>query len=100
MAEDDGPLFLSHGDVLGVVVPVIAEDVELSLKFMGDGEYEGIVGGRCEVVGTEEGSGFGLEEMVCVCVCVCVWCGKEYKEWRRAEVKRNYREYTEQSKRR
>ncbi len=40
MAEDDGPLFLSHGDVLGVVVPVIAEVVELSLKFMGDGEYE------------------------------------------------------------
>ena len=34
--EDDGPLFLSHGDVLGVVVPVIAENVELSLKFMGD----------------------------------------------------------------
>ncbi len=46
MAEDDGPLFLSHGDVLGVVVPVIAEVVELSLKFVGDGEEEGVVGGR------------------------------------------------------
>ena len=38
VAEDDGPLFLPHGDVLGVVVPVIAENVELALKFMGDGE--------------------------------------------------------------
>ncbi len=46
VAEDDGPLFLSHGDVLGVVVPVIAEDVELSLEFVGDGEDEGVVGGR------------------------------------------------------
>ena len=26
MAEDDGPLFLSHGEVQGVVVPVIAEN--------------------------------------------------------------------------
>ena len=64
MAEDDGPLFLSHGDVLGVVVPVIAENVELSLKFMGDGEYEGIVGGGCEVLGAEEGFSFGAEEVV------------------------------------
>ena len=62
--EDDGPLFLSHGDVLGVVVPVIAENVELSLKFMGDGEYEGIVGGGCEVLGAEEGFSFGAEEVV------------------------------------
>ena len=46
LAEDDGPLLLSHGDVLGVVVPVIAEVVELSLKFVGDGEEEGVVGGR------------------------------------------------------
>ena len=38
MAEDDGPLCLSHGDMLGVVVPVIAELVELLLEFMGDGE--------------------------------------------------------------
>jgi len=44
--KDDGPLFLSHGDVLGVVVPVIAEGVELSLEFVGDGEDEGVVGGR------------------------------------------------------
>ncbi len=43
VAEDDGPLFLSHGDVLGVVVPVIAKDVELSLEFVGDGEDEGVV---------------------------------------------------------
>ena len=35
VSEDDGPLFLSHGRVLGVVVPVIAE---LSLEFVGDGE--------------------------------------------------------------
>ena len=38
VSEDDGPLFLSHGDVLGVVVPVKAENVELSLEFVGDGE--------------------------------------------------------------
>ena len=42
--EDDGPLFLSHGDVLGVVVPVITECVELALKFMGDGRDEWVVG--------------------------------------------------------
>ena len=64
MSEDDGPLLLSHGDVLCVVVPVITEGVELALKFMGDGEYEGIVGGRCEVLGAEEGAGFGTEEVV------------------------------------
>ena len=46
VSEDDGPLLLSHGDVLGVVVPVIAEGVELSLKFVGDGEEESVVGGR------------------------------------------------------
>ena len=44
--EDDGPLLLSHGDVLGVVVPVIAKYVELSLEFVGDGEDEGVFGGR------------------------------------------------------
>ena len=38
MAEDDGPLLLPHGWMLGVVVPVIAELVELSLEFVGDGE--------------------------------------------------------------
>ncbi len=42
--EDDAPPFLSHGNVLGVVVPVIAEGVELSLKFVGDGRDEGIIG--------------------------------------------------------
>ena len=44
MSEDDGPLLLSHGDVLCVVVPVITEGVELALKFMGDGRDDGIVG--------------------------------------------------------
>ena len=62
MSEDDGPLLLSHSDVLGVVVPVIAEGIELSLEFEGDGEYDGIVGGLVMVPGTEEGAGFGLEE--------------------------------------
>ena len=38
VSEDDGPLFLSHGWMLGVVVPVIAENVELCLEFVGDGE--------------------------------------------------------------
>ncbi len=64
MAEDDGPLFLSHGDVLGVVVPVIAEGVELSLKFMGDGRDDGIVGVWEEVRWTEECEGFGAEEVM------------------------------------
>ena len=31
VSEDDGPLLLSHGDVLGVVVPIIAEGFELAL---------------------------------------------------------------------
>ena len=62
MSEDDGPLLLSHSDVLGVVVPVIAEDIDLSLKFAGDGEDEGIVGGRVNVLGAEEGEGFVAEE--------------------------------------
>ena len=64
MAEDDGPQFLSHGEVLGVVVPVIAERVELSLKFMGDGEYEGIVGGWEVFVGAEKGTSLGVEKVV------------------------------------
>ena len=62
MAEDDGPLLLSHGDVLGVVVPVIAEGIELSLKFVGDGRDEGIIGRRMVVPGAEESEDFGLEE--------------------------------------
>jgi len=62
-SEDDGPLLLSHGDVLGVVVPVIAEVVELALEFMGDGEYGGIVC-RWEVYGgTEESASLGVEEI-------------------------------------
>ena len=64
MSEDDDPLFLSHGDVLGVVVPVIAESVELSLKFMGDGRDEGVVVVGEEVLGAEECEGFGPEEIV------------------------------------
>jgi len=62
LSEDDGPLLLSHGDVLGVVVPGIAEDIELSLKFAGDGEDKGIVGGWVEVLGSKEGEGFVTEE--------------------------------------
>ena len=61
--EDDGPLLLSHGDVLGVVVPVIAEVVELALKFMGDGEYGGVVGGWEVYAGTEECASFGVEKI-------------------------------------
>ena len=44
LTEDDGPLFLSHGEVLGVVVPVKTECVELALKFMGDGGMSGSSG--------------------------------------------------------
>ena len=62
VSEDDGPLLLPHGDVLGVVVPVITASVELSLEFSGDGEDEDIVRGRVAVGGTEKGSCFGLEE--------------------------------------
>ena len=59
-----GPLFLSHGDVLGVVVPVVAEDVELSLEFEGDGRDEGVMGGRVKVPGAEKGEGLALGESV------------------------------------
>ena len=62
VAEDDGPLLLSHGDVLGVVVPVVAEGIELALKFVGDEEDEGVGGRRMVVPGAEESEGFGLEE--------------------------------------
>ena len=65
LAEDDGPLLLSHGDVLGVVVPVIAEGVDLSLKFVGDGRDEGIIGIVEEVTSlSEEGESLVAEEMV------------------------------------
>jgi hypothetical protein len=46
LAEDDDPLFLSHGDVLCVVVPVITDGVELALKFAGDGRMMGWSGSR------------------------------------------------------
>ena len=36
--------------------------MELSLKFVGDGEDEGIVGGREEFVGAEKGASLGVEE--------------------------------------
>ena len=64
LAEDDGPLLLSHGDVLGVVVPVIAEGVDLSLKFEGDGRDEGMVEVRDVVLMAEEGESLVAEEMV------------------------------------
>ena len=64
LSEDDGPLNLSHGDVLGVVVPVIAEGIELSLEFVGDGRDEGIVGILEEVFGTSECEGLGPDEVV------------------------------------
>ena len=40
-AEDDGPLDLPHGDVLRVILPVIADCVELVLEFMGERDEEG-----------------------------------------------------------
>lgn len=64
MAEDDNPLFLSHGDVLCVVVPVVTEGVELALKFMGDRRDDGIVGVLEEVLGTSECECFVAEEAV------------------------------------
>ena len=64
VSEDDGPLFLSHGDVLGVVVPIIAEGVELALKFVGDGRDDGVVGVLEEVLGSSECEGFGPEDIV------------------------------------
>ena len=64
LSEDDGPLLLSHGDVLGVVVPGIAEVVELSLEFVGDGRDEGVVGVREEVLGAEESEGFVSDDIV------------------------------------
>ncbi len=64
VSEDDGPLLLSHRDVLGVVVPVVVEGIELSLKLVGDGEDEGVVGGRVKVSGAEKGEGFSFEEIL------------------------------------
>ena len=64
MSEDDGPLLLSHGDVLGVIVPGIAEGIELSLELLGDGRDDGVVGVKKEVLGAEESVGFGPEEIV------------------------------------
>ena len=64
MAKDDGPLLLSHGDVLSVVVPVIIEVIELSLKFEGNGRDDGVVGVGEEISGAEESVNFGPEEIV------------------------------------
>ena len=64
MSEDDDPLLLSHGDVLGVIVPGIAEVMELTLEFLGDGRDDGVVGVKEEVLGAEESVGFGAEEIV------------------------------------
>lgn len=54
MAEDAGPLDLSHGDLLCVVVPVKAECVELALEFMGEGNKVGVEEGG-EVSGGAQG---------------------------------------------
>ena len=64
MTEDDGPTFLSHGDVLGVVVPVIAEGIDLSLKVVGDGKDEGVFGGQVVVLGSEECVCLSFEEIL------------------------------------
>ena len=64
LAGDDDPLFLSHGDVLCVVVPIIPEGVELALKFAGNGRDDGIVGVLEEVIGASECECFGAEEIV------------------------------------
>jgi hypothetical protein len=63
-SEDNGPLNLSHGDVLGVVVPIIAEGIEFSLEFSGDGRDDGVVGVGEEVFGTSECKGLGTDEVV------------------------------------
>ena len=64
MAEDDGPLLLPHGWMLGIVVPVIAELVELSLEFVGDGRDDGVVWVRDEVAIAKECEGFVAEEVM------------------------------------
>ena len=64
MSEDDGPLLLSHGGVLGVVVPVIAELVELCLEFVGDGRDDGVVWVWNKVTIAEECEGFVAEEVM------------------------------------
>lgn len=40
LPEDYCPDLLPHGDVLGVVVPVKEEGVELVVEFVGGGEHE------------------------------------------------------------
>ena len=50
--------------MLGVIVPVVAEGIELSLKLVGDGEDEGVIGGRVLFPGAEKGEGLALEESV------------------------------------
>ena len=50
--------------MLGVVVPVIAEGIELALEFVGDRRDEGVVGVGKGVFGAEEGTSFGEEEIV------------------------------------
>jgi len=64
LAKDDGPLLLSHGNVLGVVVPIVAEGIELSLEFVGDGRDEGVVGIWEIVTVAEEGESRAADEIV------------------------------------
>lgn len=47
-------MLLSHSDVLGVALPVIAENVELALEYEGDGEVDGVGGGQVVVLGSED----------------------------------------------
>lgn len=57
MPEVDGPLSLSHGDMLRVVVPVVAEGVNLLLEILGDGRDEGFVGVGEDFLGSSESEG-------------------------------------------
>ena len=61
---NDGPLDLSHGDVLCVVVPVEAECIDLSLYFMGEGDEVGVEEGREVSGGTEDGASLVSEDIL------------------------------------
>ena len=51
------------GDASDHLPVTLHEGIELSLKFEGDGEYEGIVGGRVMVPGSEESEGLVTERV-------------------------------------
>ena len=59
-----GPLFLPHGDVLGIVVPREAECIHLSFEFEGDGRDDGVVGVGEEFTIAEEGDNLVAEEVM------------------------------------